>query len=300
MPESQRLDEFDRFNHTRELFARNYTALRAGLERLTGPEAISYQEVVNRWKLEFLLHEVTRQLHNFVASANTLVDHSRRIYRKLYQPVGALGEYEEQVRTQFGEDPVVQFMHCLRNMCLHFRLPSIGTTTSWQLADQATGAGNLTIRVELVKDDLGAFSEWNAAAKTYLTSQSERIDLQGTVDEYFRRVMAFHSWMQKKQMELHRADAEAVAAAKQAVLPRISGQIAQIVESSVALIEREGAGDLKSVLAIALGPEEQMNLDLSFLDEGEWAEKALEIVGPRLRLGTDLMDRIRRVSRSTR
>ena len=226
--------------------------------------------------------------------------HARRSFLPHLQEAlpadGCPRRYDEEVRKGFGEDPVVQFIHCLRNMCLHFRLPSIGTTTSWRLEDQVTGAGNLTITVELQKDDLAAFSEWNAAAKEYLASQSQRIDLCGAVDEYFRRVMAFHSWMQEKQIDLHRADAEAVAAAKRAMLPRFHRQIAQMVESSLALIEREGVGDLKSVFAIALGPGEQRELDLSSRDEGEWVENALKIVGSRLNLETDLMDRIRRVS----
>lgn len=294
MPEQQRLREFERFNYSRKLLARNYECLLAEINRLTGPEDIDYQAMVNRWKLDFLLEEVVRQLHNFVTSANTLVDHSRRIYEKLYRPARAFAEYESEVKRRFVDDQQVQFLHGLRNMCLHYRLPSVGTRTAWE-RDESKGGGILTITFELEKKDLEAFSNWNAAAKEYLATQPERIDLRKVIEEYFHRVMAFHSWMQEQQIRLHRSDVDQVAAVKQSLLPQILPQLRHAVESSVMLMEKEGVGDLKAIFAITLNTDEQMQLDVTFGRETEWIERALEIVSPRLGLGKELIEKIRRV-----
>ena len=110
--------------------------------------------------------EVTRLLQNFVAAVSALVEHSRRLHGRLcYKPSSKFPEYEEEVRQRFADAEVIQFVQGLRNYCLHYRTPGIGTTMT--LVDLKNE--RFEKKVTLAKPDLLDF-EWNAPARRFLES----------------------------------------------------------------------------------------------------------------------------------
>jgi hypothetical protein len=64
-----------------------------------------------------------RALHNYVASASALVEHTRRIMRERSGPI--VDEFERKKRDVIAH-PEVPFIHNLRNYVLHHSLPFIG------------------------------------------------------------------------------------------------------------------------------------------------------------------------------
>ena len=55
----------------------------------------------------------------------TLVDHARAIYHELYEEDGLFPDYQAEVTRRFGSAPLIQFVHDLRNVTLHARLPAV-------------------------------------------------------------------------------------------------------------------------------------------------------------------------------
>lgn len=113
--------------------------------------------------------QLDQRLHNQLASAVSLVDHTRRLLR-YFEDVPALGkEYaarNERV-TQMAE---TVFLRDLRNYLLHYGAPPIvQTVTLGGLSDSGTGHV-----LKLSASKLLEWSKWGAPAKDYLASFPQR------------------------------------------------------------------------------------------------------------------------------
>jgi hypothetical protein len=69
-----------------------------------------------------------RALHNSVASAMALVEHTRRIMRGRS---GAIADEFERRKSDVTSNPQVPFVHNLRNYVLRHYLPFIGHEAEW-------------------------------------------------------------------------------------------------------------------------------------------------------------------------
>jgi hypothetical protein len=145
----------------------------------------------NRVAFEGFLDEVDRLLHNYLASALSLREHTRRVRRKYAQAAGLEEAYDEHVRQSFLDDPACSFVQGLRNYCLHFRLP----IARGQLSGEVTaGEWSMWDSVNLLKSDLLAWENWGPPAKAYLHSAPDKIDLKDVVRQYTAAVTTFHTW----------------------------------------------------------------------------------------------------------
>ena len=94
------------------------------------------QMMQDRSWVEPYLVEVTRTLHNFVASALTLVDTTRVVYDELYAPKNTLIEYQDEIDSRFIKDGNAQFIKGLRQFCQHYRLPLVMARVGLNLQPQ--------------------------------------------------------------------------------------------------------------------------------------------------------------------
>src|SRR5688572_11318914 len=98
MPEWAAIGRIRHFRISVELLQRNYQELNQLLVGIGAPpNPFSFLGTVNRWKRGLVLREVVFRLHNYVASALSLVDHSRILYRELYEKDCTFPEYTEAV-----------------------------------------------------------------------------------------------------------------------------------------------------------------------------------------------------------
>ena len=81
-----------------------------------------------RAELNEQLFHVLRHLHNTVAAALSLVDHTRVFYRKYYSSTQQIPDYQQQITTRFEEHGLTQFVICLRQFCQHYRNVMIAST----------------------------------------------------------------------------------------------------------------------------------------------------------------------------
>jgi len=91
--------------------------------------------VRKQYKMEAFQRNIIRLTHNFVASAQSLVDHTRVLYKKLCQPRGLLPEFEDEIKKRFQEHGPSSFVVGLRQYYQHYRIPQLLSRLSFSSGD---------------------------------------------------------------------------------------------------------------------------------------------------------------------
>lgn len=160
----------------------------------------------NRRELHVVLRELTRLLLNLVASATSLVAHTRRLIDSWYGDTEFKGEYEQQVEERFTGNPTVGFVEDLRNYAVHYRLPTMTAVLEFT-TDPQTQEAVPVHRIVLDKTSLLEWSGWKRRkGKPYLETADDPIALRKVIEEYSQDVRSFHQWMHKRLRELHAAE----------------------------------------------------------------------------------------------
>ena len=168
MPEHRLYQQLHGFSLSIYIFDRNFVDLKCLIEFLIkDPRARRLTASRNRDQLQTVQQEIIRFLHNFVASAQSLIDHTRKLHTKLYGESG-FPEYQQKVASEFKNDPLSQFVKCLRQYAEHYKAPEVAVVSSLSRNDTETTQRR---SVELLLEDLQAFEGWTSKAKQYLGTQ---------------------------------------------------------------------------------------------------------------------------------
>jgi hypothetical protein len=142
--------------------------------------------------------EIARLLHNFLASAATLIDHTRILVRDLYEGNPFYDEYDRKKADVFGKSELTGLIKGLRNWMLHKGLVPIVATLS------DTGPNNaLVSSVILDLKTLRSWDNWDERAKTYLAPLRGNLQLHEIVSSYADLVESFYIWLEKRMQEIH-------------------------------------------------------------------------------------------------
>jgi len=272
-PEFHRLQELDRFSNTLAIFEANYREL----DRLMAficesPAGDKLFRPENHFAWEQSMHEVIRLLHNFVSAVSALVDHSRRLYRRMYKPTRLFPEYENEVKQRFVDSEIIQFVQGLRDYCLHYRTPSIGTTMTLMDIKQE----KFVKAVTLSKRDLLDF-DWNAAAKRFLADAPEQIDLRTCLSQYHGAIDDFYKWFSQQVRALHAADYDAVSRTYAVLLSAKKQEHEQALEERLKAFEA-GLGTPYDVLNPFMTPNDASEIASHIHDPDAWIDVGLERV----------------------
>ena len=101
-----------------------------------------------------------QQFHNYLASAGTLVDHTRRIADEEKIGPELLDLYRDRVSLTFAVSPVARFIKDLRKYFLHYGLPIVLAT--WD----EVGPDASQINNSIVWLDIGAMRAWEDGLRT--------------------------------------------------------------------------------------------------------------------------------------
>ncbi len=224
----------------------------------------------DRW-----LEKVGCLLHNMVAATKTLVDHARKLNKDLYgnaktsaklrKPGKHHGspEYARRVRS-LAADPVVAFVHKLRDLFTHWKMPSI------VYVDHSDGSRTIA----LSRKDLLKWSEWNAPAHRFLRGSTEDIDIGVVGDEYMKVIRSFYEWFTGQLEKVHAAD-YATVNAKLAEIARLRApEVFRSLAQDVANVEA-GLMTAHDALAHRLTAEERLLLTDLREHPSSWVESAL-------------------------
>ncbi len=280
------------FGHTVELVHRNYAALTEMVSYVLGSPAPRHiLDTTDAWLRHDMLKELTFRLHDYLAAVKSLVDHSRRLYKKLYKDRGLFPEYEPEVRRVFATNGIVQTVQCLREMAQHYQLPSI------VLIRRTTSDDETSTRVILRRDDLLKFDGWNSHARRFISTGGEEIDLRDLCERHHSIVVEFYRWMSESLAQIHASELEAYNADQLANFLKFLPDMLRSVESRVQFLERTGISDLPWAFGQLLSQAERRSLHGIAQNTAEWAESALAAVSSRAELPAELAARIRLLAR---
>lgn len=181
------------------VFNKNYNELIRYLEHLKNPrESLFMYSSEQRENLERLIDETSRLFHNFLASAQSFVDHTRNIVNRLYSNQEFRKEYQEKIDRDITNNPVRRFVQDLRNYTLHYTLPIP--------ALQIEFAEDIEMSVRLDVEILKQWDKWHKISKSYLETLEESFCLISLSNEYFFLIQNFYQWLTERQTQLHQSD----------------------------------------------------------------------------------------------
>jgi hypothetical protein len=194
-------------------FEKNYELFKQHLESINNMdywfELSDSRRSPMKWEYHASDQETYRQLLNFVASAQALVEHTRSLVEELYLETDFQKEYQDKVNKELKDHPTRKFVQELRNYVLHSKFPFVGAQFSHNRLSSIGDQENLfatSVKLTLNKEELLESDRWTAPSKLFLASQDELIFLDVLADEYYSLINDFQMWLNKRQKEMHESE----------------------------------------------------------------------------------------------
>jgi hypothetical protein len=175
------------------VFLPNLVELLGLLERAANDEDLAIELMQNMYEpviRERFQAAVTRGLHNYLASAMSLVDHVRAVMRGR---TGTLTDEFVSRRSRLLTNPEVPFVQDLRNFTLHLALPFVGHTVTLPGADDPGGSAAGEVEVGVAQ--LLSWDGWSAASTSYLEQQGEAIALRHVIRKHGDLFLGLNTWL---------------------------------------------------------------------------------------------------------
>jgi len=176
-----------------EILCLNYADLERQLTWYSGPD-----NAIRKRKEGFWLN-VDRNLHNYVASVNTLIDHMRRFRRKEPHPEFQ-ANYDKRLR-RLADSDLSTLIPDLRSYFLHFDIPPIGS-----LLISGPGDNELETHVVLDREKLLEWGYWKPKSRDYLERSGSSIRVLDVIQEYQWEIADFFTWFHKELLATYKTD----------------------------------------------------------------------------------------------
>jgi hypothetical protein len=186
-PGKKIIDKLHGFNATNSVFWGNERELIALIEKLENPEdPLMVMRPEHRQLLEEKFTETYRLLHNFLAAAATLVDHTRRLMDQNGISTAHKHEHVCDIKATFESDPLSRFVKDFRNYVLHRDRPEMSLT--FHLIPEPA-RHDLLIDLEPMLD----WPKWSPPARSFVVNNSPTIRISAFVLPYGNKVRCFGS-----------------------------------------------------------------------------------------------------------
>ncbi|MFN7852360.1 MAG: hypothetical protein HEP80_10025 [Dolichospermum sp. UKL201] len=161
---------------------------------------------------EALIDETSRLLHNFLASAGSLVEHTRVIIRKLYSNHEFKDVYQKKLQEDLGNNHERNLIQNLRNYTLHEKLPILDLQNSF--------SDNLLFSIQIDVKTLKESEYWKPweDSEDYLNKLEDSTKLEDLVKKYYELIINFYTWLTEKQHNIHKADIEKLQKMKKGIM----------------------------------------------------------------------------------
>jgi hypothetical protein len=196
------------------IFSDNFQELKQGLKHLQDPIfCLTKYNHDQKKNINDLLDVSIRLFHNFLASAFTLIEHTRVIINRLYANHSFKDNYQDKLKENIISSPIHGFVKGLRIYTQHYVLPNLSLETSF-------AKGGLCHKVKM---DIEDFKKWEKykLLKPYIETHkinvnvenlelfSERyksLYIESIADEYYFLIQEFYDWLIEQQKSIHQAD----------------------------------------------------------------------------------------------
>lgn len=284
LPEYALYKSLTGFNISLYIFNTNYSHLKKNLEFVMNDSKFEpLMDIRNRDQLNSLLDDVIRLLHNFVAATMSLVDHTRNVYKELYSQTGKFPDYQDRIDRDFKDDPLVQFVHCLRQYCQHYRAPNISIQHSWNKNDE-----KIKNTVNLLKNDLEMFSRWNTDARKYLDQIEERVDVYEFITTYRKKILDFQVWFNSRQKEIHKTEFDLL---RKKELELLTVQLNHFLDMALSSKEKSRIGEV-GIFYGFFSSEDYKELSEMPMDSSKRCARAIELLQGYIPISDDVKKKI--------
>lgn len=177
------------------IYYENYRTLKKSFETYYSDENLITQNSVKRWRKQRI---IIKDFHNLVASAQSYVD-----YIKTSKNQVLLSEIiQHQLDKQIFKSPQYQFIRALRNFLIHHQILPLISIKSLMRGENGV---NKSLRFESI--DRQIFEDYlnerikdpkktqDRAAKAFLDSKIDKVNLNEIVEESMNLFRSFHHWL---------------------------------------------------------------------------------------------------------
>jgi hypothetical protein len=143
-------------------------------------------------QIDNIIFEFSRLLINYISMAKAVVDVNRILVREWFSDTDFLKKYQDEVEKRFANNPLVAFVHDIRNYALHYRLPIANLKFP-----TIPNAGDESNQFEFVLSSpkLNKWDGWSPSSKSFLLSRNNSIKIEEFIDEYYILVSEFYKWV---------------------------------------------------------------------------------------------------------
>lgn len=195
-------------NSSYHVFAGNYHNLATTLDRFGRIEnSMELWAESNRNELDRFMDEVIRLLHNFLAGAKTLVDHTRVFKNEMYKGKNFERVYQEKLQRDLSNSPIVSFVQDLRNYVLHKQLPITSAEFSFKGGEGGT-IKDYDSTIKLNVDKLREWDGWKRNSQVYLDALDDKAKIKDVAEQYEAAIRSFYHWFGDQQEKLHLTEFE--------------------------------------------------------------------------------------------
>jgi len=204
---NQFIQRIREFSVSTSIFGKNFLELKNHIQAELEPEYyLKLQNSKFSQQREHGQLETVRLMHNFLASAFSLVEHTRNYYRKNYDDgLAKFSGYQSEVDDKFTTNPLANFVKCFRQYMQHFQ-PSFISYQS-NLTEELE---KLKPKILLTRTNILLFSNWNSKAKEYIEELDGDLDILSVFTEYHSLINGFYLWFITEQGKIHKDEVVAL------------------------------------------------------------------------------------------
>ncbi len=192
------------------IFQSNFTELINACDMIENPQiGLQLMSEEHRGTSGLQAHmEVMRLFHNFLASAKSLIDHTRVFVEEYYINSALKQTYQQKINTDFAKDPLMKFVQDLRNYMLHRALPQ-GSMSLTIKRNTETGSHDMVSTVSIDKKKLLLWENWTKPSLSFITAADSEIKISTLSTAYGEKVLAFSEWLDSELQRHHESDIKA-------------------------------------------------------------------------------------------
>lgn len=257
------------FDFSLALFRRHSKALIEHLQAASGSLSLEQLRWDRRFAIEQSIEEAAFRLFDYLAAAHALTDHCRVLYRELYEPNGAIPEYQGEIDKRFKTNGISTFFKHLRHLILHKGLLGPGHRVNLSKA-----VGTFTLNRCALLSLTSDANDWPAPARKLLEAATDDLDLLELVTANTKAIEDFHEWFQVQRDGVHWKERRHMELMRRAVLAR-RGLLDLPNIQSLANRTDVGVRQLREALAGFLAAQDVYELRDLESDTSVWMEAAL-------------------------
>lgn len=190
--------------HERSLkvFGGNFRQLAELVDLIQDPNYFLRQDFGKKY--EELHSELIRLLHNYLAAAKSLIDHTRSYVDQWHAGDEFNSNYQAQVKSLFIENNASRMILDLRNYLMHRGLPSSTIRETLRVDTNKSPEIKIVFRVSSLSDWKG----WTSKSKEFMKNSGAYFELKPLVAEYQGLVVNFYRWFGSELDKIHGAELE--------------------------------------------------------------------------------------------